>query len=959
MERFNLVDGTNADYVDRLYEQYLHDPRSLDESWQAFFAGFDSAGGRNGTAAPAPAIAAVTSAASTPLDGPLPLSMGIHNLVHTYRELGHFVAKLDPLGHDRPSHPLLDLSQFNISEADLDRKVGKADFYGPTDGTLRDLVAKLKDTYCRNIGVEYMDIADKAQREWLAQRMEPILNRPQFSADESRSILFQLVAAEEFEHFLHTRFVGQKRFSLEGAEAVIPLLNTIVDDGAQLGVEEICMGMSHRGRLNVLAHVLNKPYEILFSEFEGTALPQTDSQGDGDVKYHLGYANDRPTAQDRSIHLGLSPNPSHLELIDPVVEGIVRAKQTYRNDKDQIRVVPLLMHGDAAFTGQGIVHETLNLSELPGYRTGGTIHVIVNNQIGFTTSPGEGRFTPYPTDVAKMIQAPIFHVNGDDPEAVVHAARLAIEFREHFKCDVMIDFWCYRRHGHNEVDEPSFTQPLMYRQIAGHPSVRELYAQQLLKEGKVSQEQIDQMFKVIRERMEAAAVLAKEYRPRQRTATFNNLWRGMTAHPTDWTAKTAVTRETLLKVAEAAVKVPPQFTIHPKLKRLWASRLEMVRSGRGIDWGCGEMLALGSLLLEGTPVRFTGQDVQRGTFSHRHAVLHDYNTGETYTPLANLAEGQAKFTIINTMLSELAVLGFEYGFSSGDPRNLVIWEAQFGDFVNGAQPIIDQFIAAAESKWRLMNGLMLLLPHGFEGQGPEHSNGYLNRFLALCAEENLQVCVPTSPAQYFHLLRRQIHRRFRKPLVLMMPKALLRYEPAASRIEEFTEATFQSVLDDPTAPERDSVKRILFCSGKIYYSLATAREKAAIKGTALVRVEQLYPFPRKEIQALLARYRQAREICWVQEEPRNRGAWHFMEDRLRELMPDPAVLTYYGRDEAASPATGSFKMHQIEEQEIIAHALEIVPKEAPAAVRPAAAAPAGSAATALPATAASPRPVSD
>jgi len=907
MQRFDLFHRANADYIDRLYQQYLKDPRSLDETWQAYFAGFDAAGGKP---------------AADDREPPAAFTLGVHDLVHTYRDLGHFIAHLDPLGHDRPAHPLLELSQFDMTEEDLDRQVGRADFYGPTDGTLRDLIRKLRDTYCRTIGVEYVNISDKRQREWLAQRMEPILNRPAFSPEERRAILYQLVAAEEFEQWLHRKWPTTKRFSLEGAEALIPLLNIIVDDGARIGVQEVCMGMPHRGRLNVLAHVLNKPYEVLFSEFEGTIVPQ-EQEGDGDVKYHLGYANDRPAANNRTVHIGLSPNPSHLELIDPVVEGIVRGKQEYRGDKERTRVIPVLIHGDAAFTGQGIVPETLALSELHGYRTGGTIHVIINNQIGFTTSPQEARFTPYPTDVAKMIQAPIFHVNGDDPEAVVHAAKLAIDFREQFKCDVMIDLWCYRRHGHNEVDEPSFTHPVMYQEIAGHKSVRELYSEQLLRDGIIAQATLDEMRKTARERLDKAGEQAKEFRPRQRTAVVNNLWKGMTRAPSDWGAKTAVPRDTLVKVAEAAAKLPEGFVPHPKLGKLMTQRADAVRAGEAIDWGSGEMLALGSLLLEGTPVRFTGQDVQRGTFSHRHAVLFDYNTGQCYAPLNHVAEKQAKLTVINTMLSELAVLGFEYGFSSADPRNLVVWEAQFGDFVNGAQPIIDQCITAAESKWRLMNGLVMLLPHGFEGQGPEHSNAYLDRFLSLCAEDNLQVCVPTRPAQYFHLLRRQVHRTFRKPLVLMTPKSLLRYSPSWSRLSEFTDSTFQLVLDDPSNPERDSIRRVLFCSGKVFYSLAAARDQAKVKHVAIVRVEQIAPFPKKEIQAVLARYRQAREICWVQEEPRNRGAWRFMEDRLRDMLPDPAVLTYYGRDESASPATGSYKVHEIEEREIISHALEL------------------------------------
>jgi 2-oxoglutarate dehydrogenase E1 component len=998
MERFDFVNRANADYIDRLYAQYQRDPRSLDLTWQAYFAGFDYAAGRGAQRPPQKGVAAndgnvhpgraaaagpgMNGAATAP--GARPelsgnASIGIFDLVHSFRELGHFVANLDPLGHNRSSHPLLELGEFNLTPADLDRAVGSGSFHGPTDGTLRSLIEKLRETYCRTLGVQFMEISDKAQRDWLAQRMEPILNRPAFSPEESRAILFQLLAAEEFERFLHTRFVGAKRFSLEGAESLIPLINAIADDGASLGVDEFCIGMPHRGRLNVLAHVLNKPYEVIFSEFKGTILHH-DQEGDGDVKYHLGYANDRPTPQGRSLHLGLSPNPSHLELINPVVSGIVRAKQYARGDKDMTRVVPMLIHGDAAFTGQGIVFETLNLSELPGFRAGGTIHLIVNNQVGFTTNPGEGRFTPYPTDVAKMIQAPIFHVNGDDPEAVVWASKLAVAFRQQFKCDVMIDLICYRRHGHNEVDEPSFTQPVMYKQIATHRSVRELYAERLMREGKLTEQQHADMTKVVRERMESAFKLAEELRPRQRTATINNLWKGLTRVPSDWSAKTGVARNVLSRIADAVNVVPPDFTVHPKLKRLYAARQEAVKTGKGIDWGNAEMLSLGSLLLEGTPVRFTGQDVRRGTFSHRHAVLFDYNNGNPHFPLNHVTKEQAKLTILNTMLSELAVLGFEYGFSSGDPRNLVLWEAQFGDFVNGAQPIIDQFITAAESKWSLFNGMVMLLPHGFEGQGPEHSNAYLERFLSLCAEDNIQVCVPTTPAQYFHMLRRQIHRKFRKPLVVLTPKSLLRFEPSFSRIEELTDGAMQNVLDDPAAPaERDRVRRLLLCSGKVYYSLAQAREKEGLKDVAIVRVEQLYPFPKKELQAVFQKYRNAHDVTWVQEEPKNKGAWSFMEARLRDMLPETAVLSYTGRDEAASPATGSFKMHQIEEAELIAHALDLKPPAAapaaaagkdkevgaggpPASERaplPPAPPAARQAAVAAPATAGSQHPVSD
>ena len=865
----------------------------------------------------------------------IPITIGVRDLVHSYRELGHFVAKLDPLGHDRPANPLLDLKRFGLSEDDLDMVVGKADFAGETDGTLRDLLAKLQATYCGTIGVEYMGISDKTQRDWLAQRMEPILNRPVFNYEDCKALMFQLVAAEDFERFLRTKW-NKKTFSLEGGESVIPLLNSIVDDGAMMGIEEICMGMAHRGRLNVLAHVLNKPYEVIFSEFQESITPEESGgrSGDGDVKYHLGYANDRPTKQNRPIHIGLSPNPSHLELVNPVVEGIVRAKQNYKNDKEQNRVVPVLIHGDAAFTGQGIVFETLNLSEIRGWRTGGTIHVIINNQIGFTATPEETRFTPYPTDVAKMIQAPIFHVNGDDPEACVHAARLATAFREEFKCDVFLDVWCYRRHGHNEQDEAPFTQPVMYAEIAKHATTRELYAQQVLAEGKLPAELLDKMKVIARERMDKAFELAQEYKPRQRTACINKLWKDYLHTPTDWSAKTAVARDVLNKVAEAATRVPADFTPHPKLARVLTTRREaVIRNGHGIDWGCGEMLAFGTLLMEGTPVRLTGQDVQRGTFSHRHAVLHDYSNGKTFAPLANLKEGQPPVAILNSMLSEEAVLGFEYGFSSADPRNLICWEAQFGDFVNGAQAIIDQFIAAAESKWRLSNGLVMLLPHGYEGAGPEHSYAYLGRFLGLCAAENMQVCQPSTPAQVFHLLRRQIHRNFRKPLIMMMPKALLRYEPSFSRVEDFTQGSVALVIDDPAAPDRQKVKRLRFCSGKMYYTLAKARDSQNITDTAIVRIEQFYPFPKKEIQAILSKYPQAKDVAWVQEEPRNRGAWRFLADHLSEILPEHASLTYCGRDEAASPATGSTKMHEKEEKELVAQAfgrkVEPEPKPAP------------------------------
>jgi 2-oxoglutarate dehydrogenase E1 component len=934
MDKFDFVNRANAEYIDRLYEQYQKDPRSLEDHWKAFFAGFNLGLDRTATGATTPAPVASGNADWS--------NAGIFDLVHSYRELGHFVAKLDPLGHDRPNHPLLELSNFGITSSLLDQPVSGGSFTGWNGGTLRELVEKLRATYCRTIGVEFTGISDKAQRDWLTSRIEPIQNRPAFSQIESRALLGQLVAAEEFERYLHRVYVGKKRFSLEGAESLVPLVNTIIEEGAEIGAEKVIIAMAHRGRLNALAHVLNKPYEVLLSEFEETNLPP-DQEGDGDVKYHLGYANTRAVANNKKVKVSLLPNPSHLELIDPIQQGIVRCQQEVAGDKDRTKVVPVTIHGDASFTGQGVVSETLSLSELPGFRTGGTIHIIVNNQIGFTTSPRQGRFTPYPTDVAKMIQAPIFHVNGDDPEAVVWVAKLAIGFRQQFKCDVFIDMWCYRRYGHNEQDEPEFTQPVMYREIKAHKSVRQLYAEKLIANGIVDQAELDRRQKIVVERLEQAKTLAQEMKPRMKVPMFSGVWKGFGKAGTDWTAKTGVPRDLLKKVADAATRVPENFTPHAKAARVLASRAEMVNSGKGIDFGAAEMLAFGTLLLEGTPIRFTGQDVERGTFSHRHDVLHDYKTGEIYTPLQHLSDKQAKFFIRNTMLSEFATLGFEWGYSSADPRNLVLWEAQFGDFVNGAQPIIDQILASAESKWRYMNGMVLLLPHGYEGAGPEHSNAYIERFLSLCAENNMQVIIPSTPASYFHALRRQVHRKFRKPLIAMMPKALLRM--GISTIDELIgDSQFQSVIDDPANHTPQNTKRVLLCSGKMYFTLQQAREKAAIDDVAIVRVEQPYPFPAKELTGIFAKYRSARQVLWVQEEPKNRGCWTFMEPRVRELLPAGSTLSYAGREEAASPATGSHRMHEVEEHEIVSHALDLEHRKPAIAEKPAAPAPVAAAA---------------
>lgn len=915
----------NAEYVEGLYAQYQRDPSTLPEEWQHFFRGFEFGFARSETAGePAEAVEA---AAASPqqsqieaFEGLLALE-GVRALVQAYRQMGHFVARLDPLGDDRESLPLLDLMEFGLAEEDLERAVGNGGFLGSTDGTLKGLLSKLKTTYCRSIGVEYMDIPDKDQRDWLQERIEPCLNNPNLSAEAARRVLARLIAAEEFEQFLHTRYVGQKRFSLEGGESLVPLLDELVNTGSKLGVEEMVLGMAHRGRLNVLAHLLHKPYEEILAEFEGTDRTDRDDD-EGDVKYHKGYSCDHVTDEGRKVHLSLSFNPSHLELVDPVIEGIVYAKQAYLRDAEGARVVPVLIHGEAAFTGQGIVSETLNLSELPGYRTGGTIHVIINNQLGYTAQANETRFTPYPTDVAKEIQAPVFHVNADDPEAVIQAAQVAMEFRHRFKVDVIIDLWCYRRYGHNEADDPTLTQPLMYQKIAEHPTILHLYSFQLMAQNKISQEEADDIRSRVRTRLEEAQQIARRLQVQPHTASFGGVWQGLTWAPNDWSAHTAVDAKILQQIVERATQVPEGFALHRTIQRMVEARRAMAAGQTPIDWGCGEVMAFGSLLREGVPVRLTGQDSQRGTFAHRHAVWHDTQTGAKHIPLQCLERDQAEFVVLNTMLSELAVVGFEYGISSADPRRLVLWEAQFGDFVNGAQMIIDQFLSSGEAKWQRMSGLVLLLPHGYEGMGPEHSSARLERFLQLCAKNNMQVAYPTTPAQLFHILRRQVHRNFRKPLVLMTPKSLLRHKQCVSALAEFSAGTFQRVIDDSIIDDPAAVSRIVLCTGKIYYDLVAARSQGKDgNGVALLRVEELYPFPTDELQAAFSRYPAAKQFYWVQEESQNMGAWFFVQPYIDKLLPAHCELNYVGRDEAASPATGSGLLHQTEQREIVEQAL--------------------------------------
>jgi 2-oxoglutarate dehydrogenase E1 component len=899
-----VANRLNLEVIEAAYERWRRDPQSVEASWRYFFEGFEL-----GAAQPAaPRPAAVDGAAQT----------AIVRLIYAYRDLGHFLAHLDPLSEARTSHPLLELSEFGFTEADLDRTFTTAPFLGMERGTLRQLIDALKETYCRRIGVEYVHIQDTRIRRWLQERMEPGRNRPRFDQAKKVRILKSLHYAELFERFLHTRYTGQKRFSLEGAETLIPILETIVEKAPDVQVREIILGMAHRGRLNVLANILRKPYEEIFAQFEDKFLPDT-MDGDGDVKYHLGFSSDRVNSQGKKVHLSLSPNPSHLEAVNPVVEGRTRAKQTLFGDRERAWGIPVLVHGDAAFAGQGLVAETLNLSQLAGYTTGGTIHVIVNNQIGFTTAPGDARSTTYCTDIAKMIQAPIFHVNGEDPEASVQVAELAFEFRQAFHRDVVIDMFCYRRHGHNEGDDPSVTQPIMYGKIRGRPSLSSIYTEQLIMMGDLTVEETEAITEKFENKLQHALEEVRTgpaYYPTMMHG-FDGQWKGMTSHYSHVAVETGVAEETLGKIVEGLARVPDNFHVHPTVARVFKTYLQDMKDRKPILWPLAELLSFGALLLEGTPVRLSGQDSRRGTFSQRHSVVFDARTGEPYSPLNGLDPKQARFDVYDSLLSEAAVLGFEFGYGLDAPHTLVLWEAQFGDFANGAQVIIDQFIASSESKWQRDSGVVLLLPHGYEGQGPEHSSARLERYLQLCAEDNMQVCYPSTPAQYFHLLRRQVKRNFRKPLVVMTPKSLLRLKSANSPVDEFVKGRFQEILDDAEV-DAGRVRRVLLCSGKVYYDLLERRTQAEAKDIAIVRVEQFYPYPEERLASVLRRYRKAKEWVWVQEESQNMGGWSFMEPRLRAMGKS---LEYIGRDASASPATGSLAIHRREQAELVEAAI--------------------------------------
>jgi 2-oxoglutarate dehydrogenase E1 component len=975
--RTSFLHGANAAYIEELQAQYQRNPGSVSDEWRHFFASLQDEGtARREANGRAPswgrsqedlldaienrelvqALAGDYEAEKRELSDKIkeraaaggvdlsPIaslratqdSIRALMLIRAYRVMGHLAADLDPLGlTERKVHKELRPETYGFTEADLDRPVFIDKVLGLEMATVREILRILRRTYCRHIGVEFMHITSPAQKAWIQERIEGADKHITFTPEGKRAILNKLIEAETFEKFSDVKYTGTKRFGVEGAESMVPALEQIIKRGGQLGVKEIVIGMAHRGRLTVLASVMGKPLRAIFHEFKGGSSTPEDVEGSGDVKYHLGASSDR-VFDGISVHLSLTANPSHLEIVDPVVLGKVRAKQDQHGCKpgERTAVLPLLIHGDAAFAGQGVVAECFGLSGLKGHRTGGSIHFIINNQIGFTTSPRYQRSSPYCSDVAKMVEAPIFHVNGDDPEAVVHVAKIATEFRQRFQKPVVIDMFCYRRHGHNEADEPAFTQPIMYRKIRSHPTTAEIYSKRLIQEGTLTQDDVETMRAKHRAHLEAEFAAAEAYRP-NKADWLDGRWSEI-GLPEDGPrrGKTGVPIETLREVGLRITSLPADFKAHRTIERLMQRRREMIETGSGIDWAMAEFLAFGTLLKEGFRVRLSGQDSERGTFSQRHAVLFDQETERRYTPLKYISPDQGRFEVINSMLSEEAVLAFEYGYTLAEPNALVLWEAQFGDFANGAQVVIDQFISSGERKWLRMSGLVCLLPHGYEGQGPEHSSARLERFLQLSAEDNWQVANCTTPANYFHILRRQLHRSFRKPLVLMTPKSLLRHKRVVSTLEEMGPGTsFHRVLWDDaqsqagekvTLKADDAIRRVVLCSGKVYYDLYEARESAGIDDVYLMRIEQLYPFPARALIHELARFPNA-EVVWAQEEPRNMGAWTFIEPNVEWVLQHTLLKNkrprYVGRPASAATATGLLSKHNREQQILIEEAL--------------------------------------
>jgi 2-oxoglutarate dehydrogenase E1 component len=939
----SFLHGANATYLADLHARYEENPESVGPEWQSFFASLDDnpetvlaeARGPSWTRTDGVALEAFPTGSLTEQQALAAArdAIGLRMLIRAYRTRGHLIAKLDPLELiNRRQHPELKPRTYGFTKkADSDRLMYVGGALGLEFGTLRQVLKSLKRTYCRHIGVEYMHISDPEQRTWIQERIEG--HEVSFTPEGKIAILKKLIEAETFERFLDVKYTGTKRFGLDGGESLVPALEQVVKRGGQLGLNEIVIGMPHRGRLNVLANVMAKPFRAIFNEFKGGSAHPDEVEGSGDVKYHLGASSDREF-DDNRVHLSLTANPSHLEIVDPVVLGKVRAKQDQRHDRERKEVLPLLLHGDAAFAGQGVVAECFGLSGLRGHRTGGSLHFIVNNQIGFTTAPRHARSSPYPSDVAKMIDAPIFHVNGDDPEAVVHVTKIATEYRQRFGKPVVIDMFCYRRHGHNEADEPAFTQPLMYARIREHPRVVEVYSRKLIEEGLLTREQVDGMQAAFRATLEEEFAASDSYRP-NRADWLDGKWSGI-GHADEGARRgvTGVDLDVLTEVGRKVTHFPKSFMPHKTVARIIANRRKMIEDGHGIDWATAESLAFGTLLVEGYRVRLSGQDSERGTFSQRHSVLMDQESEKKYTPLKHISKEQGPFEVINSMLSEEAVLGFEYGYSLAEPNALVLWEAQFGDFANGAQVVVDQFISSGERKWLRMSGLVLLLPHGYEGQGPEHSSARLERYLQLCAEDNWQIANCTTPANYFHILRRQLHRQFRKPLVLMTPKSLLRHKRVVSTLAAFGPgSTFHRLLwDDAQTPSAagiklvsdDKIRRVVLCSGKVYYDLYEAREKRGIDDVYLLRLEQLYPFPARALIQELSRFKDA-EMMWCQEEPKNMGAWSFIEPNIAWVLDHIEAKDrrprYAGRPSSASTATGLMSKHVRELQAFLDEAL--------------------------------------
>jgi 2-oxoglutarate dehydrogenase E1 component len=928
------LSGGNADFIEELYEQYLKDPAAVDPSWVAYFSRL------KGTTAGETAHSGIRARLAARQRLPLRSGAGgesggasakqgaVSRLIQIYANRGHLAANLDPLGlQQRPKPYVLNLEYFGLSDADLDTEffTGSRTAALAERAKLKDILADLKFIYTDTIGAEFAHVSTTDERLWLQDNFQVARLQRRFSAAEKKNILWQLTAAEGLERYLHTKYVGQKRFSLEGGDSLIPLLDDLVQYGGKLGVEEVILGMAHRGRLNVLVNLLGKAPKDLFSEFEGQYDLAT-LRGSGDVKYHKGFSSDLKTPSG-NVHLALAFNPSHLEVVNAVVEGSVRARQERRLDAPGDKVLPVQIHGDAAFAGQGVIMETLQLSQARGFYTGGSVHVIVNNQVGFTTSnPHDARSTHYCSDVAKMIEAPIFHVNADDPEAVCFVVRFALEYRMKFHKDVVIDLVCYRRHGHNEGDEPAATQPLMYQVIRKKPTARQLYADKLAAEGVLPAPEAEAMMEQYRRGLD-------EGKPQARAALglignkYTVDWSGYLG--ADWSepVKTSVDMGRLRSLGKAITSYPSDWVLHPRVQAVMQARERMLSGDLALDWGAAENLAYATLISDGYSVRLTGQDSGRGTFFHRHAVLHDQATGRSYVPLQHLATNQPTFRVTDSVLSEEAVLGFEYGYATTEPHSLTIWESQFGDFCNGAQVIIDQFISSGEAKWGRLSGITLFLPHGYEGQGPEHSSARLERFLQLCAEFNMQVCVPSTPAQMFHMLRRQMVRSLRKPLIVMTPKSLLRHPLSVSRLEELATGGFYSVIDEIDEVKASAVTRVVLCSGKVYFDLLKSRREINANSVALVRIEQLYPFPSEEYQAILRKYSNAREIVWCQEEPQNQGSWYQIRHRLQANLGPQHELLYAGRAGAAAPATGISALHEQQQKNLVAAALQGVPPE--------------------------------